>query len=124
MASTSYLESLLGTLPSDQRRTWISFVREAFRTLRFGAPPSDNGKTPSENLAGGLVVFTTSSSANAENAVAHGLDGRTPRLLIPALPLGIVGATTPALTVTKAADATFFYVKSPTTSAQCGVYIE
>lgn len=124
MSSTGYLESLLNPLPADQRRTWIGFVREAFKTFRFGAPLTTDGKTASENFGGSLVTFTTSSSANAENAVAHGLDGRTPTMLIPVLPLGVEDATVPQWTVTRAADRTFFYVSCASTSVVVGVYVE
>lgn len=121
MAALGALEALCQSLPEAIRRTMIAYTREWATSLRFGAPSSSAVKA--ENLGGALVPFVTSGTANQEAAVAHGL-GRTPRLLIPMLPMDTVNATLPVLTVTKAADATYLYVKSPTTSASTWAYIE
>lgn len=121
MAALGSLESLCQALPEAIRRQMIAYTREWATSLRFGAPASSAVKA--ENFAGGLVPFVTSAVANSEVAVAHGL-GRIPRLVIPLLPMDTVNATLPVLTVTKAADATYFYVKSATTSASAWVYCE
>lgn len=121
MAAVGYLESLLNTLPAEMRRTFIGFVREAFKTLAFGAP--DTTTVAATNFAGHLVPVTTSSVANQEVAVAHGL-ARKPRFLIPALDPNLANASLPVLTVTRAADATYFYLSSATTSASFHVYAE
>jgi hypothetical protein len=121
MASTGYLESLLNTLPDAVKKPLQNFTREAFKTLRFGAPSSD--AVAAENFGAHLVPFTTSSSADGEVAVAHRL-ARIPRLAFQMLPLDTVNATVPVLTVTRAADAMFLYVSSPTTSATGLLYVE
>ena len=121
MASIGYLESLLNTLPDAVKKPMQGFTREAFKTLRFGAPTDQ--PEPSENFGGHLVPFTTSSSANGEVAVAHRL-ARIPRLSFLMLPLDTVNATAPVLTVTRAADAVYLYVSSPTTDATGLMYVE
>jgi hypothetical protein len=121
MASISFLESLANPLPQAVKGPILNIVRDGFRSLRFGAP--DDEAAPCENFGGHLVPLTTSSSANGEVAVAHKL-GRIPRLAFPVLALDTVNATMPVLTVTRAADATYIYLKSSTTSASLHVYVE
>lgn len=121
MSSVGYLESLLNTLPQAVKAPMVNFTREAFKTLRFGAP--ETSAVAAENFGGHLVPFTTSSSANGEVAVAHRL-ARIPRLAFQMLPLDTVNATAPVLTVTRAADATYLYVSSPTTDATGLLYVE
>lgn len=121
MASLGYLESLLNRLPTDIKAPMMAFSREAFRTLRFGAP--DDEAVACENFGGHLVPFTTSGTANNEVAVAHKL-GRTPRLAFQVMALDTVNATTPVLTITRAADMTYLYVKSATTNAAGTLYVE
>lgn len=121
MAAIGFLESLLNTLPAEIRRVFTAFLREAFTQLRLGAPSST--AVACENFGGHLVPYTTSSSANAEVAIAHKL-ARVPRLALQVIALDTVDKTTPVLTVTRAADATFLYVKSATTSASGHLYVE
>lgn len=121
MASAGYLESLANTLPDAVKKPIQNLIREAFKTLRFGAPSGE--AVAAENFGGHLVPFTTSSSANGEVAVAHRL-ARVPRLAFQMLPLDTVNATAPVLTVTRAADAVYLYVSSPTTDATGLLYVE
>jgi hypothetical protein len=123
MAAIGQIESFFGGLPAELKKQLVAFARYTFKSLRFGAPPEDTGAAASENFAGSLVRFTTSAVANAENAVAHRRD-QTPRSLLPLLALDTVGATVPVLTVTRAADATYVYVSSPSTSTECLTYVE
>jgi uncharacterized caspase-like protein len=121
MAAIGYLESLLNTLPAEVRRVLAAYTREAFGQLRFGAPATS--AAPCENLGGHLVPYTTSSTANREVAVEHKL-GRVPRLALQAFALNTVNATSPVLTITRAADMTFVYIKSATTNASGHLYVE
>lgn len=121
MAAIGYLESLLNTLPAEIRRVFTAFTREAFTGLRFGAPAAD--AVACENLGGHLVPYTTSTVVNREVAVAHKL-GRVPRLALLALALDTVNATTPVITITRAADATYLFIKSATTTASGWLYVE
>lgn len=121
MANLGDLESLSRAFPEDSKAPMLALVRAFATSLRFGVAGS--AAVSAENFGGALVPIVTSSVSNNEVAVAHSL-GRIPRLMIPLLPLGTVNATLPILTVTKAADAKFFYVKSATVSASCWAYVE
>lgn len=121
MASIGYLESLLNTLPADFRRPFTAFVREAFASLRIGAPSTT--AVAAENFGGHLVPVTTSGTANQEVAIAHGL-GRTPRVVFPVLAPNAVNATIPVVTITRAADSTYVYLSSATQTASFHLYVE
>jgi hypothetical protein len=121
MASSGELIATLGPLPADLKKALTNYTNAWVRKLRFGALGAS--AVGAENFSGALVPFTTADAANGEVAVAHML-GRTPRLAIAMLDLGTVNATLPTLTVTRAADATYVYVSSPTTSAATTLYVE
>lgn len=121
MAAIGYLESLVNTLPADEKKVLVEFIREAFKTLAFGAP--DTTPVAATNFGGNLVPVTTSSVSNQEVAVPHRLD-RKPRWLSPALDPNTVNASLPAFTITRAADATHVYLKSATTTATFWLYVE
>ena len=121
MASPGYLESILNTLPAELRKPIVAFVREAFKTLRFGAPESD--AVAAENFGGHLVPVTTSATADKEVAVPHAL-GRTPRLVIPLLATNTVNATIPVFEISQAADSTNVYLSSATQNASFWLYVE
>lgn len=124
MSAIGYLESLLNPLPADIRKVMVAYTREGFKRIAFGAPSTTSSSGAATNLDGHLVAVTTSSTANAEVAVQHGLN-RVPRLLIPVLDPNTANATLPeTLTISRAADATYLYLKSPTQSASCHVYVE
>lgn len=123
MASAGSLESLLGPLPEDLKKVMVSYTREWAKRLRFGAISEAREGAACENFGGRLVPYTTSSVANREVAVAHGL-GRTPRWLMPGLPANVVNATAPVITISRAADMRYFYVKSATASATGWMYVE
>jgi hypothetical protein len=88
--------------------------------LRFG-PVTHQRK--SENFLSYYVSSTTSSTANDEFSIQHGL-GRTPYLAVPVLPLDSSNAKTVRLEVTRPADAYRVYLRSPETSAKVTLLIE
>jgi hypothetical protein len=100
---------------------FTQFVREAFKTLSFGAP--DTSAVAATNFGGHLVPVTTASVANQEVAVEHGL-GRKPRWMMPALDPNTANATLPQFMVTQAADATYLYLSSPETSKLFWLFVE
>lgn len=120
MANPTYIEALLGSLPSDQRRVFKQIFEYVLGNLRVGQP---DDQVRSENLQAYFYEVTTPATANEEFSIAHGL-GRAPYLLIPVLPLSTQGAQIVPLTVSQPADATRVYLTSSTASAPLTVLIE
>jgi len=115
------MELLLGPLPKDVKGPMLSWVRGTMTALRMGAPQDVAAKA--ENLAGRIIPVVTADTADAEVAVAHGLD-YIPRTAWPVLALQTVNSTLPELTVTRAADRRYFYVSSPIEAATVWLYVE
>lgn len=122
MAAVGYLESLLQSLPQEIKGPLIQFTREGFKTLRIGPPGSS--AVAAENFGAHLVPFTTHGTANTEVAVAHGLPRAPTTILTGVLPAGTVNATNPVIAISRAADATYVYIKSATENASGWLYVE
>jgi len=120
MASQAYLESLLAGITPDLRRRFRPIFAALLRSLRFGPPTSGQSST---NFKAVYLSGTTSSSANTEFIIRHGL-GIAPYMAIPVIPLGEEGAKLVDLTVTRATDATFIYLSSSVTSAPFTLLVE
>ena len=120
MSITGYVESLLGGLPPELKKAQTEIFRYVLPNGRFG-PVSH--QTKSENFSAVYVASTTAAVANTEFSIVHGL-GRTPYLVIPVLPLDVVGGTVVRLQVSRAADASRVYLRSPDTSAVIALYLE
>ena len=120
MATSQYAEALLGGLPADIKRALTELFRYVLPNGRFG--PVDH-QVKSESFQAYYVNSTTSSTVNDEFTIVHGL-GRAPYLLVPVLPLDVVGAKTVRLEVTRAADSQRIYLKSPEASAPISVLVE
>ena len=119
MADIGYVESELGALPTDQKRSLVSAFRYVLSNLTLGAPEHQKRAT---NFQLYYMSSTTASDANAEFSIAHGL-GSTPMVLLPVLPLNAVGARTVNLTVSRAADDKRVYLTSDCTSAPFTVMV-
>ena len=112
MASIGYVEASLGGLPREQRGPIKGAFDYVLDNLAFGAVEHQVRAT---NFQAYWITATTSSVANQEVAIAHGL-GKTPAFAFPVLPLDGVNSGTPVLTVTRAADASRLYLSSASTS--------
>ena len=121
MAIQGYVEALLGGLEANTKRALTEVFRYVLPNGRFG--PVEH-QTKTDNFQG-YYVSSTSDSSTGEFSIVHGL-GRTPYLLIPVLPLDVVGARTIPLTVTRAADGQRVYLKTEagSTSAPLNLYLE
>lgn len=119
MADIGYIESELGGLDKDVKRGLVSALRYLLNNLTLGAPDQPRAK----NFQWYWFSATTSSVANTEFSIAHGL-GRIPGVILPTLPLNTVGAKLVDLEVSRAADANRIYLKSPSTSAPITVLVE
>lgn len=82
--------------------------------------PTDRGRAINMQLY--YKSGITSSNANAEFSIAHGLE-RAPTVLFPAVTLNEVGARIVPLEVTRAADAKRVYLKSSSTSAPITILV-
>ena len=120
MATTPYVESMLGGLDAGLRKALSQIFTYVLGNLRFGRPEHQER---AENLQAYFYEATTPSVAGTEFSIAHGLQ-RAPYLLIPVLPLDTVGAKTVPLEVSKAADDQRLYLKSTTASAPIRVLVE
>ena len=120
MAESGYVESILGGLAADIKRSVASAFTYVLDNLRLG--PFDAG-TRAKNFQWYWLSGTTSSNANVEFSIAHGL-GRAPYVALPVLPLNAVNTQLVTLQVTRAADASRIYLSSPSTSAAIALLVE
>jgi hypothetical protein len=107
MAILGYVESLIGGLDANTRRSLTEVFRYLLPNTRFG-PVSH--QTKSESFQAYYVNSTTPTSTG-EFSIVHGLE-RVPYLALPVLPMDHVGARLVPLTVTRAADASRVYLKT------------
>lgn len=130
MAAPGSVEAILSSIPDPQlQRAMKNLFRYILTNLAFGRATGSTSQSaastavPSENLVGGYFTATTPGVANQEFAVAHSF-GHAPYLAVPVLPLDQVNASMVQLTVSRAADASNVYFKSPATSQPIYLYIE
>ncbi len=119
MASLSGVEAELNRLPGDIRQPLRNAFTETLKRLRFGR---GSGQA-SENFAAGFLTGTTPSTPGDEFSLTHNF-GVAPYLLIPVLPLDVVGSRLVPLTVSQAPDARRVYLTSTIAGAPITVYVE
>jgi len=119
VADIGSVESEFGALPTDHRRALVAAFRYVLRNLSFGAVEH---QTPATNFQAYYLTGTTSSNANTEFSIAHGLNS-APHVLLPVLDLSAVGGQLVPLTVSRAADDKRVYLKSSSTSAAIAVLV-
>jgi hypothetical protein len=120
MADVSYIKSLFGGTDAEVKKAADQAFTYLLGNLSLGAP--DEARR-SKNFQWYWFSGTTSSVANEEFSIAHGL-GRIPQVLIPVLPLASVGGRVVDLQVSRAADLNRIYLKSASTSAAITVLVE
>jgi hypothetical protein len=120
MADASYIKSLFGNTPDSVKRAAEQAFTYLLGNLSLGAP--DEARR-SNNFQWYWFSGTTSSNANQEFSIAHGL-GKIPNVVIPVLAVNEVGARLVDLQVSRAADANRIYLKSSSTSAAIKVLVE
>ena len=121
MADVGIVETeLAGMADKDTKRILKRVFEYVLTDIRLGRP--EDGER-AKNFPGGFYDATTPTTPGNEFIVAHDF-GRPPYLLIPVLPVGVVGATLVPLTVTRAADATNIYLSSSEADAAVTVYLE
>jgi len=122
MATSAYVKALLGGVPLELKAALQRSFEYVFdRNFEFG--PVDH-QQPTANFRGVYLKVTTSSAANQEVSVAHGL-GRVPNVWFQVVrPTAVNSRYVGDLTVSKAADANRLYLTSTSTSAVTYLYVE
>lgn len=118
MADIGSVESELGALPAEHKKALVAAFRYVLNNLSWTR--QDRGRA--QNCQVYYTSGTTSSNANQEFSLAHGL-GVVPSYVLPVLPLDEVGASMVNLQVSQAADNKRVYLKSPSTSAAITVLV-
>lgn len=121
MADSSYVKSLVGGLAKDVKLALEQAFTYVLANLTIGAYDPDRRRA--SNFQWYWCAGTTSSNANIEFSIAHGL-GKVPSVLLQALPLNQVNAQIVPLRVSRAADANRVYLTSSSTGAAIFVLVE
>lgn len=124
MADASYIKSLFGSTPEAVKQAADQAFTYLLGNIRFGAPQNPGETvTRARNFQAYWLNGTTSSNANQEFTVAHGL-GYVPSVVFPVAALNQVGAQIVPLTVSRAADANRIYLKCASTGVAFTVLVE
>jgi len=126
MANESTVESYLtGIKDTALQLIMKSVFKYALKDIRFGRGTTSTGGSgvACTNMGGGIFTAKTPSVANQEFTIQHSF-GHAPYLLLQVMPLDQVNAANVRLTLSRAADATYIYLKSPETSQPVYVYLE
>jgi hypothetical protein len=118
MADLGYIKSELAAFEGAQKTGLQNLVTYLLNNLSFAR--LDRGRATNAQLY--YLDGTTSSNANTEFSIAHGLNS-APSYLIPVMPLNEVGAQLVPLTVSRAADDRRVYLKSSSTGAAITVMV-
>jgi hypothetical protein len=117
MSAPGYVAQLLNSLDADTRTVLTTIFDYVMRENALG------DTTKAENFNWFRIEGTTSTSANTEFSVEHGLD-HVPSKLIPIVPLDTANAQLVPLTVSRAADARRIYLKSASVGVTFQAYLE
>src|SRR6185436_7853448 len=117
MANKGYVDQLINALPAELRYPIGGAIKYLMDNWRVG-----NGAR-AINAQWYRVTATTSTTANTEFTVAHGL-GAAPSQLFPLLDLASINSQMVPLTVSKAPHATYLYLKSSSTNAPFTILVE
>lgn len=120
MADLGYTRSFLGGLDEKQKRAFTQLFDYLLKSWRVGLP---GHQKMAQNMAWVQLDATTPSTANQEFAIAHGL-GTAPRVLFPCLDLTTADTQMIPLTNSRAADGSYVYLKSSSTSAAFTIFAE
>lgn len=120
MADIGALRSYVANLQSDIKKSVGDALSYGFKNIRVGLP---GHQKPAENLSWVQLDGVTSTSANQEFSLAHGL-GVAPRVAFPCIDLTSSGTQLVTLTVARAADTKRVYFRSGSTNAAFTVFVE
>lgn len=120
MASIGLVRGYLGGLPDNVKKALTDVFTYVLPDIRVGLP---GHQKPAENLAWIQLDGTTSSVANTEFSIVHGL-ATAPRVLFPCLDLTSSGTQMIPLVCSRVADSRRVYLRSTSTSASFTVFVE
>lgn len=122
MADQGYIDSLLNRLDAKVRQSMsLAFRHVVDGGIRIGGV---DHQERARNLAWIRLDGQTSSTANAEFSIQHGL-GQIPTAIVSQyVPLNSTGSQVVRLKVTRMADASRLYLSSPDTGASFSVLVE
>jgi hypothetical protein len=120
MASKGYVETLINRLPEAVRSPLKYAFDHILDNGQIGGV--EHGKK-AQNFRWYRFDTTTSTAANVEFSIQHGL-GMAPLHVLPLLPLTSSGVQMVRLMVTRPADASRVYLSSPDTNAAISVLVE
>ena len=120
MADTATVQTYLNALDEATRRIFNTVFDYVLKDIRFGR--ATDGEV-SKNFGGGFFKGTTPGTANQEFTILHTF-GRKPYLGIPVLPFDQTGAKIVRLEITRPADASRVYLRSPDTDSSFFLYLE
>lgn len=120
MADPAYVKSFLGSFEEGQKRSLTNLFDYLLKSWRVGLP---GHKKTAVNMAWVQLNVTTSTTANTEFTVAHGL-GAAPNVLFPCLDLTSSGTQMVTLVTSRAADKNFLYLRSATAGAPITLFVE
>lgn len=118
MADIGAIKTELAAFEGQQKAGLLNVFTYILNNWSFSA--SDRGKAGNNLLY--YVSGTTSSNANTEFSIAHGMES-TPSVLIPVMKLNEVNSQIVPLQVSRAADGKRVYLKSSSTSAAFSVWV-
>jgi len=117
------LRRLAQSLPDETSRRILTEIVEQIAGrggVQVGAP---SNRARAKNLSGYYIDGTTSTTANQEFSIAHGL-GRAPYVALPAMGLNSTGTQMVRLRVTRQADSQRVYLASPDVGAPVTLIVE
>ena len=120
MADVGALRSFVANLQSEVKKSVGDAFAYGFKNIRVGLP---GHQKPAENLSWLQLDFTTSTTANQEFSVAHGL-ASAPRVAFPCLDLTSSGTQLVTLRTTRPADSKRVYLASSSTNAAGTIFVE
>lgn len=120
MANSGYVLGKLRGLPDNVKNALTDIFTYVLPDIRVGLP---GHQKKAENLAWIQLDGVTSTTANQEFSIAHGL-AMPPRVLFPCLDLTSSGTQMVPMVCSRAADARRVYLRSATASAAFTIFVE
>lgn len=120
MADIGALRAFVANLQSDIKKSVGDALSYGFKNIRVGLP---GHQKPAENLSWIQLDGVTSTAANQEFSIAHGL-ANAPRVAFPCLDLTSSGTQLIALRTTRPADSKRVYLQSASTNAAFTIFAE